>query len=261
MESNIHTDHKIMFSVVIPTFNAAQTIARTIDSVLAQSYDNYEIIVIDDASTDGTKEIVQEKYSGNITLVEKLFNTGASGARNAGMDAAKGNYIAFLDADDVWHKDKLMLMDAILTANPGINLLYHPFTLEPLNNKAIPEDIRIFRLPFIKLLPANIIATPCVVIKNKPEIRFETSMRYTEDYDLWLRIGYKYKLHFINIPLTQISRPVLSAGGTSANKWGMRKGEMRAYSRLVKLNPAFILMLPFLLISSLGKHIVKMIVK
>lgn len=250
----------ILFSVIIPAYNAAETIGRAIDSVLAQSYPYYEIIVIDDASTDDTKVVVQQ-YGDKVQLIEKLFNTGGSGARNAGMDVAKGQYIAFLDADDVWHKDKLMLMEAILSANPNISLLYHPYTLESLEGKAIPEDIRIFKLPFIKLLPGNIIATPCVTIKNDPSFRFEPGMRYTEDYDLWMQIGYKHKLYFINIPLTQIGRPVLSKGGVSANKWAMRKGEMRAYARLTKLNPAFILMLPMLLVASLGKHVVKMVVR
>ena len=82
-------------------------------------------------------------------------------------------------------------------------------------------------------------------------------MRYSEDYDLWLRIGYKYKLYFINIPLTQIFRPINSAGGVSANKWKMRKGEMRAYGRLLKLNPFFLPLMPVLLLSSIGKHIYK----
>jgi hypothetical protein len=116
----------------------------------------------------------------------------------------------------------------------------------------------VYKLPFVKLLAGNVIATSCAIIRNNPGFRFESSMRYTEDYDLWLRIGYRHKIHFINIPLTQIFRPFLSKGGISENKWKMRKGEMRAYRRLTKLNPLFVLLLPFLLVSSLGKHVVKM---
>jgi teichuronic acid biosynthesis glycosyltransferase TuaG len=116
----------------------------------------------------------------------------------------------------------------------------------------------LYKLPFVKLLPGNIIATSCAIIRNDKNFRFEPSMRYTEDYDLWLRITYKYKAYFINIPLTQIYRPFLSEGGTSSNKWKMRSGELRAYTRLAKLNPLFILILPFLWISSLGKHAAKM---
>jgi teichuronic acid biosynthesis glycosyltransferase TuaG len=251
---------EIKFTVIIPVYNAAKTIERALDSVLAQSYPPAEIIVVDDASKDNTLEIVQSRYSEHIIYIHKLFNSGSSDARNMGMDAAKGNYFAFLDADDVWHPDKLALVSAVLQSRPEIHLFYHPFTMDPILQKNLPRDITIYKLPFIKLLPGNMIATSCAVIRNGPSFRFEPSMRYTEDFDLWLRIGYKYHIHFINIPLTQIFRPYTSKGGISENKWKMRKGEMRAYTRLMKLNPLFISLLPFLYLSSIGKHIYKMFI-
>ena len=249
----------VSFSVIIPVYNGAAIVSRAIDSVLSQSYPAHEIIVVDDASTDNSAELIQNKYGDRVQVIKKLTNQGSSGARNKGMDAATGDYISFLDADDVWHKDKLMLLNTVLTAQPCITLFYHPFTQEPILNKALPEDITVYRLPFVKLLPGNFIATSCITIKNNPAFRFETDMRYMEDFDLCLRIGYKYKLYFLKIPLTQIFRPFTSPGGISANKWKMRKGEMKAYRRLVKLNPLFIGLLPFLLLSSLGKHMVKLI--
>jgi glycosyltransferase involved in cell wall biosynthesis len=179
-----------MFSVIIPVYNGEQTIERAIDSVLSQSYTNFEIIVVDDASTDKTREVLENKYSSNIWLIQKVVNSGGSVARNSGMDVATGNYIAFLDADDAWHKDKLLLVKTILESRPEIKLFYHPYTFEDIGKKKLPEDIVVYRLPFVKLLPANIIATPCTVISNDPSFRFEPSMRYSEDYDLWLRIGY-----------------------------------------------------------------------
>ena len=236
-----------------------ETISRAIDSVLAQSYPAHEIIVVDDASKDNTAELVQSKYAGKVLFIQKLTNQGSSGARNKGMDNATGDYVAFLDADDVWHKDKLMLLNTILTSQPGITLIYHPFTQEHIVDKALPENITVYKMPLVKLLPGNFIATSCITVKNLPTIRFEDSMRYMEDFDLCLRVGYKYKLYFIKIPLTQIFRPFTSQGGISANKWKMRKGEMKAYRRLVKLNPLFIGLLPFLLLGSLGKHIAKMV--
>jgi teichuronic acid biosynthesis glycosyltransferase TuaG len=251
---------EIKFSVIIPTYNAERTIERAIESVLAQSYPAHEIIVVDDASNDGTVSILARKYAENIRLIQKTANVGSSIARNTGMDVATGNYIAFLDADDIWHHDKLMLLKTILDANPQIRLFYHPYTQEQIMGKRLPEHIVVYKLPFIKLLPANVIATSCAVISNDPSFRFDAAMRYTEDYDLWLRIGYKYKVYFIDIPLTQIFRPFTSAGGVSENKWKMRRGEMRAYTHLVKLNPLFILLLPFLLLSSLGKHLFKKLV-
>lgn len=245
------------FSVIIPVYNGAATISRAIDSVLAQSYPALEIIVVDDASTDNTIELLQNNYGEKIQLIQKLTNQGSSATRNKGMDASTGSYIAFLDADDAWHKDKLMLLDTVLTAQPAITLFYHTFTQENIMNKQLPENITVYKLPFVKLLPGNFITTSCIVIKNNPAFRFDDDMRYMEDFEFCLRIGYKYKLYFVDIPLTRIFRPFTSPGGISANKWKMRKGEMRAYSRLVRLNPLFAVLLPFLLLGSMGKHILK----
>ena len=260
MSSDQHSGD-IKFTVIIPVYNGATTISRAVDSVLAQSYAAHEIIVIDDASTDGTNTLLTDNYAGRVTLIRKIQNCGSSVARNTGMAAATGNYIAFLDADDIWHPDKLLLISTILSANPAISFFYHPFTLEDICKKRLPEDITIYKLPFIKLLPGNLIATSCAVIRNNPSFRFEPTMRYTEDYDLWLRIGYHHKIHFINIPLTRIFRGFTTTGGISANRWAMRRGEMRAYRRIVRLNPVFLLILPMLLLSSLGKHFIKNIGK
>jgi glycosyltransferase involved in cell wall biosynthesis len=251
---------EIKFSVVIPVYNSEQTIARALESVIHQSYPPFEVIVVDDASTDSTADIVQNQYP-QAKYIKKITNSGSSATRNVGIDAAKGDYIAFLDSDDVWHKDKLMLANTIIESTQGINLFYHPFTQEDISKKQLPENITVYKLPFVKLLAGNVIATSCAIIRNDPQFRFESSMRYTEDYDLWLRIGYKHNIHFTNIPLTQIFRPFLSKGGISESKWKMRKGEMKAYRRLTKLNPLFIFLLPFLLVSSLGKHVVKMVAK
>ena len=152
-------------------------------------------------------------------------------------------------------------MNTILSSRPDITLFYHPYTQDHITGKKLPEDIIVYKLPFIKLLPSNPVATSCIVVKNDPKFRFEPTMRYTEDYDFCLRIGYKHKLYFINIPLTQIFRKFTSAGGISENTWKMRRGEMRAYRRLMRLNPLFILLLPVLLVSSVGKHLVKKVVK
>lgn len=248
------------YSVVIASYNGSVTIAESIRSALGQTYQPYEVIVVDDHSTDNTKDIIRS-FGDQVKLIELIQNNGPSVARNKGMDAATGDYIAFLDHDDIWHKDKLALINSILEMQPQIDLIYHPFTLEDIDTIKLPESGTVYRMPFMKLLSRNVIGTPCVVMKRSLPQRFEPTMRYMEDYDLWLRIGYKHKLHFINIPLTQVMRPVLSPGGLSSNKWKMRKGEMRAYRRLIRLNPLFMLLLPFLLFGSLLKHIGKMFSK
>ena len=255
--NNSPSNTGLKFSVIIPMYNAEKTISRALQSVLNQSYTSYEIIVVDDASTDSSCDIITKYKIDNVQLIKKQTNTGSSDTRNIGMNIAKGHYIAFLDADDIWHKDKLTLVNDAIISIPGLYLFFHPFTQEDINHNPLPGKLEISRYPFVKLLPSNKIATSCAIIRNDTSFRFEQSMRYTEDFDLWLRIGYKYNIYYTNTPLTQIFRPFLSKGGISANKWEMRKGEMKAYTRLVKLNPLFVLALPMLYILSLGKHLFK----
>lgn len=253
------SNEAIKFSVVIPAYNAAGTIARAVDSCLRQSYVPYEIIVVDDASTDNTEEILSVTYGDKIIYTRLAQNGGGAVARNKGMERASGNYIAFLDADDLWHEQKLEIAASILEAKPGIYFLFHPYTLNDIHTVTVPGSATLFRLPFIKLLQHNPIATPCAIVRNIPAIRFEPSMRYSEDYDLWLRTAYKYKAYFIDVPLTQIGRPILSGGGVSANKWKMRTGEIKAFRRLMRLNPLFLFAMPFLFTYSIGKHVFKSI--
>src|SRR5690349_3602213 len=105
-------------SVIIPTYNRAQFIARAVDSVLEQTYKDFEIIVIDDGSSDNTQEILKA-YEGKIRYVYQQ-NKGISAARNRGIQEAKGEYIAFLDSDDVWKPEKLSVQVAILDVNPHV---------------------------------------------------------------------------------------------------------------------------------------------
>ena len=103
-------------SVIIPTFNRIGLLQRAIDSVLSQSLKPYEIIVVDDGSTDGTGDIIKQKYK-SIKIIQQK-NSGVSAARNNGIKHAKGDWIAFLDSDDEWNKDKIGKQVNRLTDNP-----------------------------------------------------------------------------------------------------------------------------------------------
>ena len=241
------SDDEIKISVIIAVYNGAENIEQSVDSVLAQSYPAHEIIVVDDASNDKTVEVIQSRFAGKVTLIQKLTNQGSAATRNKGMDAATGHYIAFLDAGDTWHKDKLMLLNTLLPSQPGIRLFYDAATDEQITSTQLPESIVIYKLPFVKLLSGNIIAPSSLVVKNNAMFRFEDSMRHMSVFDFCLRIGFKHKLYFIKIPLTHITKR------NNKGRWKMSKGEMKAYVRLVKLNPLFALLLPFLLLSSMAK--------
>lgn len=254
-------EQQIRFSVIIPVYNSGERFKTTLESCLNQSYPAYEIIIVEDGSKQNISELVNSYNDNRITYIQLVNNSGVSNARNKGMDKATGDYIAFLDHDDIWHPNKLLLLKNVLEAKPDIDFLFHSYTLGDISKVNIPEGATLYKMPFIRFLGSNPAATPCVVMRNMPGFRFEHSMRYMEDYDLWLRIAYKHKAFFIDIPLTQLGRPILSKGGASSNKWKMRRGELKAYSRLRKLNPLFILLLPILYTNSLGKHLVKMVKK
>jgi len=113
-----------LVSIIIPTFNRAVAVCRTLDSVQAQTYSNWEAVVIDDGSTDDTARVIAGRY-GHDQRVRYLYqpNTGVSGARNRAMAAAQGGYIAFLDSDDTWEPWKLELQMACLSREPEIGMV------------------------------------------------------------------------------------------------------------------------------------------
>ncbi len=113
-----------LVSVVIPTYNRAYCLARTIDSALAQTHRNLEVIVIDDGSADGTRALVTSRYGGEARLhYIYQVNSGVCAARNAGFQVARGEYIALLDSDDAWEPWKLELQVACLEKHPEIGMI------------------------------------------------------------------------------------------------------------------------------------------
>lgn len=115
-----------LVSVVIPTYNRCQFLSQAIESVLSQTFRDLEIIVVDDGSTDGTAELVRERYGTSVRYIRQA-NQGRSKARNAGMEAAEGKYIALLDSDDTWKAGKLEKQIRLLEASPEVGLA-HTYT-------------------------------------------------------------------------------------------------------------------------------------
>ena len=116
-----------LVSVVIPTYNRAHCLARTIDSALQQTYSCLEVIVVDDGSTDGTPDLIRRRYGNRISYVYQE-NSGASSARNAAFRIARGEYIALLDSDDVWRPWKIELQVACMQARPEIGMIWTDMT-------------------------------------------------------------------------------------------------------------------------------------
>ena len=248
----------IKFSIVIPVYNACNTIVKTLNSCLNQTYKNFEILIIDDCSNDDTINIIKNNINlEKISIFQFKINKGVSMARNFGWEKATGDYIAFLDSDDIWDLKKLEILNNILD-NSEIKFLGHNYTEfdYELSNK---NSTIINELKFSKLLFKNYFNTSCFVIQRIINERFQENTRYTEDHDLILRISENYKVFYLKSHLTLLGRPQLSKGGLSENKLKMRIGEIFMYINLCKRKNIFFIVLPILISFSLIKHVIKII--
>lgn len=244
----------IRFSVVIAAYNAAGTIVRAVESCLDQRYPPHQVIVVDDASTDNTVALLEQRFGDRILLLRLERNTGPSAARNQGMDAATGDFIAFQDADDWWLPEKLTIVQTALREQPQMRFVFHRFSH---SQESLPTHRRPIAYPLWKLLLRNVIATPCAVVVNDSSFRFDERFRQMEDWDFFLRFAERHGAWLLDAPLTVLGRPVLSPGGLSSSRKKMRVGEMRVYWKWAASRPLFLLLLPFLLLWSLVKATVK----
>jgi glycosyltransferase involved in cell wall biosynthesis len=192
-----------LVSVVIPNFNQGRYLRRALQSVLDQTYTNWEVIIIDNHSTDNTNEVLGSFIDSRITLL-KIHNDGVIAAsRNAGIMAAKGMWIAFLDSDDYWYPDKLSICLKRLLS--GVDLVCHGLCLfgnrRKRNKFYGPNE----RASFDSLLyKGNCIATSATVVRREVIIQVggfneDQNIITAEDYHLWLKLSKKgVKIEFID---------------------------------------------------------------
>jgi glycosyltransferase involved in cell wall biosynthesis len=192
-------------SVIIPAFNARAYIAHALASVLAQSRPADEIILIDDGSTDDTASALQP-FNSRIRYIRQP-NQGAAAARNAGIAVSRGEYIAFLDADDLWHPRKLELQSKALTSRPDLALLgTQTFPAgSPLPNIDGAANISCDPISWPRLVVKNRFVTSSILAHRRriEEIGlFDPSLHGPEDHDLWARVAERYAVANLALPLT-----------------------------------------------------------
>lgn len=174
----------------MPAYNAEKYISDSIDSVLSQSYQNWELIVVDDASTDSTLGKINRVCQGDsrVVVFHNDENKGVAESRNIGLDIAKGDLIAFLDADDIWLPDKLKAQIDLLYRNPDACIVYTSYRRVNSNNEVIGFSDVPDRVDFEMLLKGNPICNSSAVLKASflNGIRFKP-IRH-EDYLFWLRV-------------------------------------------------------------------------
>jgi glycosyltransferase involved in cell wall biosynthesis len=237
---NISTEASV--SVIIPCYQCSKTISRAIESVVAQSIRPAEIILVNDGSSDDTLNLLkelQEKYGKSwIKLVDLQSNVGPSVARNTAWDLASQEYIAFLDADDAWHPEKLAIQYSWMIGNPNIALCGHAYRLiNSLDNYSNFKPNSNFKTSIIspnEILFSNPFVTPSVMVKKKLEYRFNPSQRYCEDYFLWLKICLdSHQVAMLDVELTYIFKS-FGTSGLTRNLLGMKWGDINNYWQLWK---------------------------
>ena len=225
-------------SVVIPTLNRKNLLKKAIESVSKQTFSPHEIIVVDNGSSDGTLEMVNKEYPSVKTFVQNI--PGVSATRNLGIKMSEGNWVAFLDSDDQWHREKLKLQLESISQEENEVFLSHTdetwYREEQIVNQKLKHRKRggfIFEF----CLPLCCISPSSALVKKEifDQIGFfDESLEVCEDYDFWLRYCSKYPVNFVDKKLT------FKFGGhldqLSKKNWGMDRYRISALEKLIGSN-------------------------
>jgi len=195
------TDKSVTVSVIIPTYNRAHLVGRAIRSVLNQTYQDFEIIVVDDCSTDNTEEIVKGFNDHRIRYMRHDRNRGGSAARNTGIKASQGKYIAFLDSDDEWLPEKLeKQIEKAVCFGEEVGLIYAgEKVIEAETGHCIAEKVPSLEGDvYSLLLEGDFIGSCSSVFVSKKAIEsiggFDEQLVSRQDWDCWLRVAKNYKI-------------------------------------------------------------------
>ena len=234
MEKTNKIDIKPQVSVIIPTYNRAWVIKEAIDSVLTQDYTEFELIVVDDGSTDQTFDVL-ESYRNDIKVLSQK-NKGVSAARNRGIAEASGKFIAFLDSDDLWLSQKLSVQIDFFNQTPDALIcqteevwIRNGLRVNPKKRHKKPSGM-IFK-PSLRLC---LVSPSAVMIRRRLFDRvggFDETLPACEDYDLWLRISCRFPIHLIDTPL------IIKRGGHDdqlSKGTGLDKFRIEAIKKIIR---------------------------
>ena len=242
-------------SLIVPAFNSERTLARTLTALLAQSYPEFEIIIVDDGATDGTARIATEFTADPRVRLIRQSNRGLAGARNTGIAAARGDVIGFCDADDLWLPEKLGRHVAHLAANPHVGVSYSGSAMIDDDGQLLTQAQRpkLTGICAATIFKRNPVGNGSAVVLRRETLEaiahtphqdsgrtwyFDETFRQSEDIECWLRIALGTEWVFEGIPglLTQYR---ISAGGLSAATDKQLAAWERMVAKLDLLNPAF----------------------
>lgn len=231
--------HKV--SVIIPAYNRFSFLVEAVESVLSQTFTDFELIIVDDGSVDETRKI-QEIYQHRVKYIFQE-NRGVSSARNKGIMLSNGEYICFLDSDDMWKKDKLETQVNFMDKNKDFLVCYTDeiWMRNGVRVNPMKKHKKHSGMIYDKCLPLCIISPSSAMMKREIFDKvgyFDENLPVCEDYDLWLRISKDYPIFFINKKL------IIKRGGhpdqLSHLYWGIDRFRIRALRKMLdsrSLNP------------------------
>ena len=194
-----------LVSIIIPTYNRAWIVRDAIDSVLGQTYADFELIVVDDGSTDRTPEILNS-YGDRLRVIRQA-NQGVSAARNRGIGASSGPLIALLDSDDIWLPEKLTVQVDFFKKHPSALIcqteeiwIRNGLRVNPGKRHRKPSGVIFERSLDLCLVSPSAVMVRRVLLEVVG--LFDENLPACEDYDLWLRVGCRFPVHLIDKPLT-----------------------------------------------------------
>lgn len=236
-----------MISVVIPLYNAGSTIERTLRSVLAQTYRDYEIVVVDDGSTDDGSAKVEAMGIANLRLIRQA-NAGVSAARNLGIEEARGEFVALLDSDDEWHPEYLKTQFELTQKYPECGVFATKFEYHMPNGAKIPAEIH--KIPFhsedgiltnyfeMASCSQPPIWTCAVMVRKKAYKKiggFPVGIKSGEDLLTWARLALSCKIAYSQKVLAYYNRPQIMTSNLPAERLG---GELYVKRELEKMQIA-----------------------
>jgi glycosyltransferase involved in cell wall biosynthesis len=232
-----------MISVIIPTYNRASFLGEAIQSVLNQDYfvrngpSSFELLVIDDGSTDNTEEIVRSFANKMRYYFQE--HKGVSAARNLGLDLARGDYISFLDSDDLWKKEKISIQTSFMNAFPKAKVCYteeiwkrHGVFVNPKK-----KHRKYSGWIFGRVLPLCLISLSSALFRREvfdKVGKFDEELLACEDYDFGLRLALKYPVYFL--PKSLIIKRGGHSDQLSRKYWGMDRFRVKALEKVLDLD-------------------------
>ncbi len=221
-------------SVIIPTHNRAGLIRETLDSVLAQTWGNYEIVVVDDGSEDDTAGVLAEL--GGRVIYRRIEHAGAGAARNVGLEMARGEFVAFLDSDDVWDARFMEKMLAALRQASWADLAYCDYaTFDDrgvIQAACLAPNEKIRGNLFPKLIEGDFLCTGSLLIRRtclEQAGRFDPRLAVAHDWDMWLRLAWRNDAEYLDEPLLKIR---FHPGNLSRNAQQVHTDNLRILAKL-----------------------------